>query len=231
MVALSLLVFVSCSKNDDEYPQEKQVSNITTTTHEFNSVSTLFFEYDKKGRVVKSRYGSEDEEYNYNYDDNVITETYTSGSYSNVTTYHLNKGIITHATGDYDGVYTYSAKNELLNYSNGDGVPFTYTWKNGNIITQGEGDYIRSYTYSTMENQIIGIHYFAENIPDNILFNFGYFGAKNKNLPTSKKSSSEKIEYEYEFDEDGYVTKMQTYVTYDQTQKRKLTSTQTIEYK
>ena len=230
MLALSLLVFTSCSKDDDEEnPFGKQVRKITYSYSGSSSYDYLLFEYDNQGRVIKETEHEidGDEKYiyinKYTYGNDVITHESSSNSSSEdvrTTTYHLSNGVITHSAGHREATYSYNDKKELIKF---DGwLNFTYKWNNGNIVAQ-EGSFNETYSYSTMENKTIGINYFIDNIPNNILFSYGYFGAKNKNLMKFENT-------EYDLDKDGYVTEIRYYdINSDGT--KKLNETNTYEYK
>ena len=236
LVACVAMVFVSCSKDDDGDNETlfggKQVSKIIYKTANGEVYSHVTYEYDKSGRVVTEIWREEGENdiYKYTYGANKITvdNEYDGDTYS--TDYYLENGIITYSMGDENATYTYNDKKELIKVID-DTYTYVYTWTNGNITTQNLSQYgVFEYSYSKNAIKTLGLNNFEEDIPNNILFCYGYFGAKNANLMSGYTwGTKEKYDYEYEFDRNGNVTSMKEYNIEDGT--RKLEKTVTVEYK
>ncbi|RHV87553.1 hypothetical protein DXA95_17000 [Odoribacter sp. OF09-27XD] len=223
LVACVAMVFVSCSKDDDgdnETPfGGKQVSKITYKEASGEISSYVTYEYDKSGRVITEawREDGENDVYNYTYENDKITivNKYDGDTYTTV--YTLVNGIITSslATGEETEktTYFYNENDELIKASE-DGYPYTYTWTNGNITKQTYSGYDYEYTYSEKGNKTFAINNFTENMPNGILFSYGYFGKSNKNLMSGRTRGTYDIRtYEYEFDGDGNITTMKEYCT------------------
>lgn len=230
------MVFVSCSKDDDGNNVTpfggKQVSKIIYKTANGEVYSHVTYEYDKSGRVSTEVWREEgsDDIFKYIYGTDKITIINECGGDSNSTDYYLENGIITYSMGDETATYKYNEKKELIEIID-DTYTYTYTWTNGNITIQNvpwESDYI--YTYSEKENKIFTINHFNEDIPNSILFSYGYFGKSNKNLMSEITRGAYDIStYEYEFDGDSNVTTMREYRTESGT--KTLEKTVTVEYK
>ena len=234
LVACVAMVFVSCSKDDDNdvtkgVNGERLVNSLTYTSDDESYTNK--YEYDKQGRIIKlestETYNNETNVYYsfYTYEKNKIVVDDDGDKYI----YTLNdKGlIIKSADAEYGDIdYQYNEQDQLIR-TTGD-EKMTFTWENGNITKQVANWGTSTYTYNQNENKNIDINHFTENIPDDILFSYGYFGTKNKNLMTSREMGN-KYTYEYEFDKDGNVIKMQEYRMENET--KVLKSTRTIEYK
>lgn len=233
LVAFAAMVFVSCSNDDEDNVTPfggKQVSKIIYKTANGEVYSHVTYEYDKNGRVSTEVWREEGENdiYKYSYGTDKITVVNECNGDSNSTDYYLENGIITYSMGNETATYKYNEKKELIEIIN-DTYTYTYTWTNGNITVQDvpwEGDYI--YNYSEKENKTFTINHFVEDIPNSILFSYGYFGKSNKNLMSGKSRRTYRT-YEYEFDGDGNVTTMKEYRTENGT--KTLETTVTVEYK
>lgn len=239
LVACVAIMFVSCSKDDDDGGTrgangERLVSSLTCASDDESYTNK--YEYDKQGRIIKLEcteiYNNETNVYYsfYTYEKNKIVVDDDGDKY----TYTLNdKGLIIKSSdpeyGDID--YQYNDQNQLIRVQS-DYENFKITWKDGNITKEEFSDetqtHTYTYSYSNNENKTIGLNVMYDlGILDAPLFYCGYFGTNNKNLVAS--SSDRGSSYEYEFDKDGYVTAMKSYKT--ENGKKVLDGTITIEYK
>lgn len=236
LVACVAMVFVSCSKDDDGDNGTplggKQVSKIIYKEANGEVYSHVTYEYDKNGRVKTEVWREEgsDDIYKYTYGTDKITIINECGGETSSTDYYLENGIITYSMGDETATYSYNNKKELIKVIENT-YTYTYTWVDGNITTQNLSQHgVFEYSYSKNAVKTLGLNNFEEDIPNSILFSYGYFGAKNTNLMAGYTwGTKEKYEYEYEFDNDGNVTTMKEYNTENGT--KKLERIVTVEYK
>ena len=81
------------------------------------------------------------------------------------------------------------------------------TWSNENLLKIGDD---MSFTYTEYENKsnidIISINFTEDAEFDDILFRSGYFGNRSKKLILMAKSHDHLHQYEYTFDNEGYVS-------------------------
>ena len=251
MLALSLLVFTSCSKDDDEEgnPKGKQVSKMTTIEIVIEEEShTSLFEYDEKGRITKKTdYEIDNSEdissvHRYTYGDDVITHKYERKNENDyITTYHLKDGLITHSieeVGNWneDIVYTYNDKKELIKDVKNGNDTSNYIWKDGNITSDNDNMCNRTYIYSTIEEKNQTYLFDPILYVDDILYAQGYFGARNKNLVVNQKyehgTNIHEYKHEYELDKEGYIIEERRYSTYHSSDgAMRLHETNTYEYK
>lgn len=240
LVACVAMVFVSCSDDDDDNGTSfggKQISKITYTDND-GEVTSYYnnFGYDKEGRVTGYHWEDKEDgtklDVTYSYEKDKITRKEIEKGFNYTdhieAIYHLNdKGIVISETGDYTtATYHYDNSNQLLSIESKDGDDdYSFEWSNGNITKQVYTYETKNFTYNSNALKSFGINYLIEDTPDNILWVYGYFGAKNKNLMASKNGST----YEYEFDKDGNVTTMKEYRTENGT--KALNKTVTVEYK
>lgn len=195
---------------------------------------TLVFFYDSKGRVISINEMEEDEvnaTLKYTYEGNTLTRETTNSDGVKTQTYSLNsQGYIesyTEAPSNQNGhtqeicKFTYDKEGYLIGakkeYSNeyGNGTKdITVKWEKGNFT---EIDYNRDgvddYTYySEYENHqnldlALALADFEEELPF-----LGLTGKRAANLLHEMKWNSESPEdltvYSYEFDNDGYVSKI-----------------------
>lgn len=235
-LSVLILLLNSCSSDDpltddnggNSKPQ-RRITKIETISTYRNTTET--FSYDKQGRWIEHI-----EKWNNDYNNSMRVYTLTYSE--NVITYS-GKYIENEYQADYD-IDTFELKNNIIisrnnktpyHYSNGYWVQigesygdFEYT--NGNLtkVIEGKGEsgektYIITYTdypdkmgfcpYETSYNDTaIGVN------PANILYQFGYFGKKSKNLIKSINNSTS---YSYKFDNEGYVTEIVEKETYQGT--------------
>ena len=221
-VSLATVVFNSCGKDDDSgngsnnyYSDGKRISkflfygypkseiNLGQPSYEWN------FSYDDNGRI--SKYTEDNRVYDYTYKSDMI-EVRRSGEDKDdyrYSTYLLNeKGFVK----DDGGVYTYNNNNEMIKVVNTHkGVNTTnIVWASGNMIRVEEGKYYCTIEYTDKENKA-GVSEFL--IRPGLQFGLP-FGKRTKNLPLRIEEdngySNTVAIFDYEFDGDGYVTKIIT---------------------
>lgn len=167
------------------------------------------FEYDKFGRIVKEIEDDDRSITTYEYGETKIIATTRTRSDWHRGEYSLKNGRIVKLTIDYgssvDNVeYKYDG-NKLLTNANPAHYNSIITWDGDNIATWGDCAYI----YSNIEFTIGWLDCYSRYNEEEVLFNQGYFGARPRNLVTTKtfNTAVPSVEsYKYEVN-DGYVTK------------------------
>ncbi len=228
---LSVFIIYSCSSEDpltdtggNSKPQ-RRITKIETTGTYRNRTET--FSYDNKGRWIDHKEKWNDD---YNNSMRVYTLTYSE----NVITY-AGKYIENEYQADYD-IDTFELKNNII-VSRNNKTPYRYSdgywvqigenyadfeYSNGNLTKVIEGGAIYNITYTDYPDKMGFCPYEVSyndtaigNNPVNILYQFGYFGKKSKNLIESVSSTwGDKMNYSYKFDNEGYVTEIVEKETY-----------------
>lgn len=229
IMTLACVTFTSCSDDDKDEPGANVPSNIkhlvslTATDADGNVTSITNVKYDSKNRVISFTLNEDNETSNYTYDyTSDITIKVDGEVYS---TYNLKNGLIEKADYGYDEYYFFKYDNNRINtityvYDTLDPWNFTYNWVNDNVrsvFSQIEDDSdSREYDYNN-DKCITPIIYYTnlrcspyskfEN-EELFLFSEGYFGnSLTSNLIKTSEDDSV-TEFEYQLDNDGYVTKM-----------------------
>lgn len=216
--------WTSCS--DDDNDNENFGKNGKRLIREMHTEQCndflIKFDYDKDGYITKIENG-------------YYKETYTISRQAQKVTYYYNgelSGMFTlndkgYAISDDEWhswneewlkeAYTYEYDNlgqmiKFVDYEAGEKI---YTWKDGNIISEkytDQEDFVEYEYYSEYENKsnidLAQIFYLWEDaieIAD-------YCGKISKNLLKSRTDNDwKRYEYEYEFDEKGYVSTIKEY--------------------
>lgn len=235
LLVLSILAIVLGACSDDDKKDglrgangEKLVSKIVYTHKEENGdtwkeVYTLG--YDKQGRIIKETGDAENEDYytsTYTYtDEKIICHTegvdrYDNEPYTNEITYMLNSdGLIVYSKEPHGETVTFTYKDGKLMTTKGETSYMNneITWKDNNIISvnnEEQGIYTYKYTDKTSKANIN----LFKTIQDINLFLSNRYGIMSNNLVESVKLESKdrerKLErqHQYQFDKDGYVTKI-----------------------
>lgn len=220
LMMLLATVFVACSDDDDDKDDDKPtdkvklVSKIVTSNSKGTKESEETFEYDSQGRVTKYKYYNIDEAYSfmqkYAYGDKTITmQDYEDDELYNTITYTLENGVIVASSDDYNGKpvkFLYNSDKYLVKAEK-EGYSEILTWSNENLLKVGDD---MSFTYTEYENKsnidIISINSTEDAEFDDILFRSGYFGNRSKKLILMAKSHDRLHQYEYTFDNEGYVS-------------------------
>lgn len=230
MVAMYATMFTACSDDDNDVTRgangEKLVSKIVYTHKEENGDTwkeVYTFSYDRQGRIIKETGDTEEEDYytsTYTYTDEKIVchtegvDRYDNEPYTNEITYMLNS----------DGLIVYSKELEAVTFTYKDGKLITtkgetsymnnkITWKDNNIISvNNEEQGISTYKYTDKTSKA-NINLF-KTVQDINLFLSNRYGIMSNNLVESEKfeskdgESKSECQYQYQFDKDGYVTKI-----------------------
>lgn len=199
--------FTACSKDDDAdgggNTAEKRLTKIAIDEYVF-----YVFIYDNQGRLVEARsdvYGSD----TYKWKDDAI-DVYYDGKYNS--TYNLTYGLVSNryrpsepSQYQYE-YYTYNIEGRLV-----DGL----VWEGDKLISMvGWSDYEVTYTYNNTTCKSGYYPLFVEN--SLFMAHPEIFGMKTNQLPISCKGvpgghiqAEEFTEtYEYEFDAEGYISKI-----------------------
>lgn len=251
LVACVAMVFVSCSKDDEEDGQrgangERLVSKIIEHDNKYGDDIYTFY-YDKQGRIEKIVNTGNDleegESYvytnTYSFTDNQLISKCVDGNDIYTVTYTLNsKGFITKATDkeEYRNEndqqqestnYTYDENDQLIKTVQNGGYTTLYTWSNGNLIQEVRPDETNIYSYTSDKNKSnfdFGAFFFGCEAYD-LVEMLGYKGECSKNF--LKHDGRMKRSYNYTFDNEGVVTKIEERDDNDDTHL----CTYTIEYK
>ncbi|MDU1905166.1 MAG: DUF4595 domain-containing protein [Dysgonomonas sp.] len=224
-IILSVLVLYSCSSDDpltdtggNSKPQ-RRITKIERSNIYGNRTET--FSYDSQGRWIGYKRIYSDGE--------VLTETlsysgntiiYSGDNFSTVTFELKNNVIVSRSKKNNNGSTPYLYSNGYWMKIGEDYGDFEYT--NGNLTKVIEGGAIYNITYTDYPDKMGFCPYEVSyndtaigNNPANILYQFGYFGKKSKNLIESVSSTwGDKMNYSYKFDNEGYVTEIVEKETY-----------------
>jgi len=230
LLFLATLILFSCSSDDpltdnggNSKPQ-RRIAKIEKLYSEnsYNYSSTEIFTYDNQGRWIRSDYSANDNYLNVNH---ISTLSYSgntirySGDNFEEDVFELKNNIIV-SRGDNPRLDDYHYSNNYLTQI-GIGTYANFEYTNGNLtkVIEGKGEShedIYNIAYTDYPDKMGFCAYEVsyndtaiEVNPANILYQFGYFGKKSKNLIESIDSTwGDKIYYSYEFDNQGYVTKI-----------------------
>lgn len=158
---------------------------------------------------------------NFMYESNKVIcaqEYMSDGSIKSYTTiYEFENGKLQRVTDDegFTGVFRYNAGvAKPVRYETNEGTNYKFSWDNlGNLMTRyeevaGFGNYSVGYSYSNVQDKCnvdlrAMIDFEMDGLP--LLFDKGVFKCiSSSNLP----NSIDNIMYKYEYDSDGYVTKI-----------------------
>lgn len=221
-LALAVLVctgFVACGSDDDETtnPNGGVIGSkkITMLVDEQEG-RTLAFDYDSEGKLSLA---SETDRWNnrmleYTWSNDAIDYTMNGGK---LRSYVLNNNLVqkdvTHDGADY---YFYNSAKQLKKWT-ADGDPFSLIWDGDKLISfTSANEYKQTITYSGRCNA--GYNPLIVNIVCDDELTYAHpelFGLRSAQLPISVTTESsvnwkkaETRNYEYEFDEAGYITKI-----------------------
>ena len=230
--------FASCSSSDDDPTEEKEggvvvsgkkLAKIVGTSE--NSSETITFSYDNKGRLIKSVVTEEHDIYRDNrthsfiWGDDAIKETVNSSysyngqspnnsSYSN--TYTLKNGLV---QSDESHTYSYNNSKKLVQVKT-DYYTTTAIWDGDKLVSISEDDGSESEATLTYGKSCKkGYFPFAANMIDDCALYIAHpeiAGGRTTQLPTGitwtyRGYGGTEIEtstLEYEFDKEGYITKI-----------------------
>lgn len=214
LYAIILCVFNACSSDDISDPADKKISRIESILNNGSESSTEYFSYDNQGRWIKSELKKSYNNYIHtktlSYSGNTIT--YDDGWGYDIITFKINNNRIT-SRGDNSELDNYKYSNGYLVAIGTDYAEFQYSGENLVNVTEYN---TYSITYTEYEDKV-GFNIFDVDYNDggvkacfnNSLYQFGCFGKKSKNLIKSIKMNDKTIlEYNYELNNDGYVTEV-----------------------
>ncbi len=224
-LVLAVLVctgFVACSSDDDETtnPNGGVIGGkkITMLVHEQEDL-TLTFDYDSEGKLVMA--SENDRKLNYTWSDDAIDYTINWGK---LRSYELKNNLVQKdMANDGSDYFYYNSARQLKKWSP-DGDLISLTW---------DGDKLTSVTSYDEDNSLEA----KQTITYGGCCNAGYnplivdivcegsdiiayahpelFGLRSTQLPSSITTESDEVwietgtrNYEYEFDEAGYITKI-----------------------
>ena len=223
--------FASCSSSDDdptEGPEEgdvvvsgKKLTKITGTYD--GEVETYSFNYDNNGRVIKAEYKEDNytETYQFIWGDDAIRVSWTyTGSTSNYScTLSLKNGLVQHE--DYGealkGTFSYNSSNKLARFTDGEDWTVSTIWDGDKLVSISNEDADATLTY---ENKSCKKGYFPflasmiEPGESYILYmaHPEIAGMRTNQLPTNltwtDNYGSETSTFTYEFDKEGYISKI-----------------------
>jgi len=224
----TVFILFSCSSDDpitdngSSSKPQRRIAKIETF-HESSSWmyhATEIFTYDSQGRWIRSEYNRTDGDSNYgytnilSYSENTIIFKEVESS-TNEKIFKVNKNlIVSREDAKWHDIDEYHYSNGYLTRIGEDKdnpyAKFEYT--NGNLTKVDEGlEGISTITYTDYPDKM-GFSTYSASYNDgaveltlnNILYQFGYFGTKSKNLIKSINTTS----YSYKFDSEGYVTEV-----------------------
>lgn len=214
--------FTACSKDDEPKEQpvvdafgRRLVSQLESTSGDENF--TLNFFYDKYGKIEKIVGDNPAvlKEAIYNYTENklVIQSDYEEEG-SEMYTFMLNneENVIS-----YSNTVNYEYQNGFLRkatYRNSLS-PESLTWSNGDIIELRSGTQVATFTYYRQENKMNFDPFDVGEAVEGLAFGddvycltTGCFGNRNAHLIRKIQSADWATEFSYDFDSEGYVTRI-----------------------
>lgn len=231
IVSLSFGTF-ACSNSDNDEKTSGNNANVASsqlakplylgTYYDDDPPENVAFKYDEQGRITYFK------GYTFTYDTDKITSVHKTELGGTVTRiYNIQNGHVVNMAntdGFVSRIYTYNNNDELVsinhisyNYSKKttEEELMEFTWSNGNVVKMTYDDYIYYYEFTNDEDKgetLYAIQYKPLNVgygydSDDILIREGYFGKRCKNLvkETSNSVNEFKNQYEYEFNENGFV--------------------------
>ena len=240
LVAILLCVnFTSCSKDDDPTEEteeggivvsgKKLAKIVGTGSDEAGSYSEMYtFNYDSQGRVVQAVSSYEDDgykdtrSYQFVWGDDAIKVNCADGSGSSLT-FNLNDQLVRNS--DDGDSFLYNSSNRFAKGIYGSNYVVTATWDGDKIvsISRSENGYKEDLTFKYGNSCKKG--YFpliAMTIQDNLEFCLLFMahpeiaGMRTSQLPTSSTvtedylGETETSTITYEFDKEGYISKIKT---------------------
>ena len=230
-IATSIL---SCSKDEPENDKidntevklVRQIKKSVDYEHGIPSgLRTIDLEYDSQNRIVRYYEYYEDSfywhnEWNFMYDGDSMIANFNDYGEESVYNCKLNKdGYITEWTDADKSKKKITYKNGYLVYCEyiypGYDRNFKYNWEDGNITYILDNDSCDYFSYSPYKYPHINLDlfYVSDNGcvgygDDEVLGLLGFFGRHNDYLPAVLYWDNGYIDYVYEFNEDGTVSKI-----------------------
>lgn len=230
LVAISSGVTVSCSK-DHSTSHPCFPSQIATTFHLTNGQTvseTVAYQYDDKMNLVSVT--DKNGTLTFTYTDGKITSTASTASQGAETWTYNNNGTVSHINGSYPSGSAYPYAEDLSYDGNGNltsvvatvasnNASLNFTFKNGNVATfvslQNNGHVLRdSINYSTYDSKNSPYAALGKAMGNQSFYipaSVTTIVASSKNNPTVSSSVYEgKSTYVYEYNSNGYPTKITT---------------------
>ena len=229
--------FASCSKDDDatntDVGGNDEGGNQEVTVSEKKLVKmvsneeTYTFSYDDEGRLNSATETDDDgDKYSYKFvwgDDAVVVKCESTGEYNSYTsteTYTLKNGLVqSYVDDDNDkGTYSYNSSNRLIKAEFTDHYGYTVNavWDKDKLVSVNISDKYGSYTPSilTYGETTCKKGYFPL-ISDIIELGDVLFmahpeiaGMRTNQLPNTYSPYEEEISMTYEYDKEGYISKI-----------------------
>ncbi|MCD8173113.1 MAG: DUF4595 domain-containing protein [Alistipes sp.] len=215
---LALFAFASCS-DDKDNEQENEITKLVKEVKLAwgNGLDIYTFDYDSQDRInkvvwtVSNENGGSPTNYNYSYGNNTITVKRTEVGYEEETailTFDENGYLIEveERYGDNIEKYNYTYNDGYLSRVTTAEESLAYKWQNGNLV-DSDGDI---FTYNSIENKLnVGHNTFIEELYVKGTYFLKIKGiSDSRNYPVTSSFGAMGFTYQYEFDEDGYPTKI-----------------------
>ena len=224
--------FASCSKDDDGANTDgggnDEGGNQEVTVSEKKLVKmvsneeTYTFSYDNEGRLSSATDTDDDgDKYSYKFiwgDDAVVVKYEYTGEYNSYTsteTYTLKNGLVQSYVDEYDdkGTYSYNSSNRLIKAEFTDHLGYTVNavWDKDKLVSVNINDtYVAILTYG--ETCKKGYFPLISNIIElgDVLFmaHPEIAGMRTNQLPNTYSPEDEEFSLTYEYDKEGYISKI-----------------------
>ncbi len=208
VVAVCMCVnFTACSSGDDAYggdfASERKLVKMVLT--DGDDTDTYKFSYDNQGRLVEFQANDYDVS-QYIWGNNTIQ--------TDDTTYTIKNGLVQKSESSYGN----NTETRIYTYDNAGRCNENMVWDGDRLVLGYLGDYKYRYNYTdvTCTKGFLPILHMAFVEDLLLVAHPELIGARTKQLPTSATytnfiDSSQKggtITYEYEFDSEGYISKI-----------------------
>ena len=230
--------FASCSSSDDDPTEEKEEGEVVVsgkklvkivgTSKDSSDSETYTFKYDNKGRLIEATESYQEgsykdtDTYQFIWGDDAI-KVIINPTYNYTLT--LNNGLVQNSNlDDENGVFTYNNSNRFIKYSSKSKYDTcSAIWDGDKLVSISNYDNEATLTYSSSCKK--GYFPFIATMitydADAILFmaHPEIAGMRTNQLPTSitwtDNYGSETSTFTYEFDKEGYISKIVGEETFD----------------
>ena len=224
--------FASCSSDDDPTEEKeeggvvvsgKKLVKIVGTSKDSSDSETYTFKYDNKGRLIEATESylegsyKDTETYTFTWGDDAIKVIAKGSDYTDNYTLILKNGLV--QNDENDNVFTYNSSNRIVKCSSGDNYgdgEFSVIWDSDKLVSISMENEDATLTYGTSCKKGY-FPFFATilaNDADAALFmaHPEIAGMRTNQLPTkltwTDKYGSETSTFTYEFDKEGYISKI-----------------------
>ena len=227
--------FASCSKDDDgantdgggndEGGNQEVIVSEKKLVKMVSNEYTYTFSYDNEGRLSSATDTYDDGDYGYKYsykfiwgDDAVVVKyEKESGDYTNTYTYTLKDGLVQDCiSGSYNDTYSYNSSNRLIKAEfDREDWTINAVWDKDKLVSvryalEGSPRYSSILTYG--ETCKKGYFPLISNIIEleEVLFiaHPEIVGIRTNQLPNTYSPDDEEISMTYEYDKEGYISKI-----------------------